>query len=72
MSLETLAREAAERLLAATVFATDDNLTLLRLTHRRRSAFLFARVAVAVLCVLDVRTLVVDRSDRTAPPVRPH
>ena len=72
MSLETRAREAAEGLLAATVVATDDGLARLRRTHRRRSAFRVAGAAVAVVCVVGVGTLVVDGSDRTAPPVGPH
>jgi WD40 repeat protein len=72
MSLETRAREAAEGLLAATVVATDDGLARLRRTHRRRGALRVAGAAVAVVCVVGVGALVVDGSDRTAPPVGPH
>ena len=71
MSLETRASRAAEWLLTATNVDVDVDagLTRLRRTHRRRNTTRVAGAALAMACVVGGGALVLDGTDRTAPPV---
>ena len=71
MSLETRASRAADSLLTATKadVDVDAGLTRLRNTHRRRNTTRVAAAALAMACVVGGGALMLDGTDRTAPPV---
>ena len=71
MSLETRARAAAEGLRTATDVDVEAGLARLRRTHRHRNTARVAGAALAVACVVGGGALVLDGTDRTAPPVDP-
>ena len=69
MSLETRATAAAEGLRTATAVDVEAGLARLRRTHHRRTATRVAGAALLVAAVVGAGALVLDGTDRAAPPV---
>ena len=69
MSLQTRASAAAGGLRTATPVDVDAGLARLRRTHHRRTATRVAGAALVVAAAMGAGALVLDGTDRTAPPV---